>query len=119
MGDTIAWTALGTVVLLATLLFGVIRWITSVARQITLIEATANAADSIAGAALAKAEIMGTEFHNHRVFIAERVADIGAKVDGAAQAVISAEIRLAKSIDNLGERFDKFGDRLDRVLEQR
>lgn len=118
-GNVVAWTALGTSMLIATFVFGVIRWVASIARHNTLTEAKAKSADLTALQALAKVEVMGTSFHDHRVDVTREVADINARVEGAAAAVVSAESRLARSIDDLGRRFDKFVERLDRVLEQR
>lgn len=81
-------------------------------------ETDARSAQAASATALVKAEVLGTEFHNHRVETATKVASIDAKADAASQAIINAENRLAKSLEDLGDRFDKFTERLDRVLER-
>lgn len=115
--DTLAWTALAAVGGIGLFLIGLIRWIASIARQMTMAETDAKGAQALSATALAKAEVLGTEFHNHRVETATKVASIDAKADAASQAIILAENRLAKALEDLGNRFDKFTDRLDRVLE--
>jgi hypothetical protein len=119
MQDVLLWTALGAITGLGLLLLGVLKWVAGIARQLTLNETAAQRADAVAGAALAKCELICTDFHNHRVETGAKIAEIGAKADGAAQAIVLAENRLAKAMDDFGSRLEKVVERLDRVLERR
>lgn len=116
--DTLAWTALAACGGIGLFLLAVIRWVVSIARQTAITETDASSAKAISATALAKAEVLGTEFHNYRVEIAEKVATIDAKAEATMQTVVAAENRFAKAIEDLGDRFDKFTERLDRVLER-
>lgn len=116
--DTLAWTAIAASGGIGLFLLAVLRWVASIARQITITETDAANAKSISATALAKAEVLGSEFHDYRVEIAEKVATVEAKAEATMQTVIAAENRFAKAIEDLGDRFDKFTERLDRVLER-
>jgi hypothetical protein len=117
MQDALVWTALAAIAGLGLFVLGIVKWIAGIARQLAIAETAAQRADATAAGAIGKCELLGTDFHNHRVETAARVAEINAKADNAAQAIVLAEHRLAKAMDDFGARLDKIVDRLDRVLE--
>jgi hypothetical protein len=119
MQDALLWTSLAAVGAMGMLLLAILKWVADIARQITLAQSASNGAEAAAGAALGKCELLGTDFHNHRVDTAARVAEINAKADNAAAAITHAEHRLAKAMDDFGGRLDKVVERLDRMLERR
>jgi hypothetical protein len=119
MQDALIWTALAAVGALGVFLLAILKWVASIARQQTLAETAARQADTVAATALGKCELLGTDFHNHRVETAEKVVRVEAKAESAAQAIALAENRLAKAMDDFGNRLDKVVERLDRMLERR
>lgn len=72
----------------------------------------------LAAKALAHSESLASEIANWRVDTAERIARVRTVAEMQAIGLTSAETRLAKSIDDMGTRFEKLSDRLDRFFEE-
>ena len=116
--EAIAWTALAATGGLGVFILAILKWIASIARHMAITETKAESADVMAAAAMAKCEVMGTDFHDHRVETGKQITRVETKIDGMAIAISASENRVAKAMEDLGERLDKFTDRLDRVLER-
>ena len=78
--------------------------------------ATGEAAYDAAISAEKKADVLGQQLNDHRVKTASDVSELRTIASETAKTLTSAEMRLVKSIDDLGARFDHFTDRLDSVL---
>ena len=117
--DMLTWAAIAGIGGLGVLLLSILKWVASIARQQAKAESMAERADAVAAGAIGKCELLGTDFHNHRVEIAGKVADINARAEGALTAIVNAENRFARALEDFGDRIDKVVDRLDRVLEAR
>jgi DNA anti-recombination protein RmuC len=117
--DPIFWTAVSGLVALCALQIAVIKWVASVSRANTLTETKATAADALGTAALAKTEILSSDFSNHREKVAASIAEARTIAEGATTAIAQAENRLAKAMDDFGDRLDQIAQRLDRILDHR
>jgi len=69
----------------------------------------ADAAERIAAAALAKADLVSMQLQEYKVEAAGKFA--------SAVDLADAERRFATAVDGLSARFDRMAERLDRVLE--
>jgi hypothetical protein len=58
-------------------------------------------------------------FSDHRVMTARDIAVIKTLSESNTTALSLAETRLAKSLDGVTDRLDKFNERVDRLLETR
>jgi hypothetical protein len=71
----------------------------------------------LAAKALARAESLAGEVAEWRVETAASIARVRTIAEMQMTGLTAAETRLAKSIDDMGERFEKLSTRLDRFLE--
>lgn len=117
MQDALIWGAIAASATVGALMLGVIKWVATIASRMTATDSKAGNADVLAAAALAKCEVLGTDFHNHRVETAGKIAKIDASASNALSAIANAENRFSKALEEFGDRIDKVVDRLDRVLE--
>ncbi len=79
----------------------------------------AQSAENLAAACLAKIELFASHLHQHEIEDAKSFAKLETLVNEARGATTAAETRLAQSLDDLGERFERMTDRIDRFLENR
>jgi hypothetical protein len=70
----------------------------------------AEAAKTIASAALAKVDLLSSQLSEFRVEVARDFA--------SANDLKDVERRLVNAVDNLGARFDRMAERLDRFLDR-
>ena len=69
----------------------------------------ADSASAIATAALAKVDLVSSQLHEYKVEVASEFA--------SADDLKDVERRLVTAVDNLGSRFDRMAERLDKFLE--
>lgn len=115
----LVWTALAAVAALVTVQIVVLKWVASIARQNAKTESTAASAATLAGTAIAKAELLSSQFNDHRVYVAQAVTEIKAMASAAAAAIIQAETQLSQAMNNFGDRLDRITQRLDHILDAR
>lgn len=129
----IDWAVIGGVITILGFLLTLGRYVYNLATEITTIKETANRAnervdenrtqikqvDAVAALALGKFEIMGTEFHNHRVDIGRQVAIIETKADNVVNTVNGTENRLAGALDRFSDQIVKLGQRIDSLHDSR
>ena len=73
-------------------------------------------ADTLASAAIAKCELITREMNGYRVEQTAQIAALQAVSEATTKSLTQAEIRLAKSIDDLGEKMDHLGDTIIKTL---
>jgi hypothetical protein len=73
-------------------------------------------ADLLASSAFAKSELLGREMNDSRIEAAAKIAALEAMAQATSRSLVQAETRLAKSIDDLGEKMDHLGDTIFRTL---
>jgi hypothetical protein len=78
---------------------------------------TAKRAEALAQACLAKTELTAAKLQDHEVKTAAEIAALRANVDAIARSLIEAETRLAKAIEDMGNRFDHMTGRLDSFID--
>lgn len=74
---------------------------------------------NLATAALAKLELFSRELADHRIEDARQFARIEAMASEASRAQVNAEGRMTRAIEEVGDKLDAMGVRLDRFLEHR
>lgn len=80
--------------------------------------AEASQCSVLAAKALAHSEALASEVADWRVETAGRIERVRTIAEMGTANLAAAETRLAKSIDDMGERFAALGVRLDRLFEQ-
>ncbi len=117
--DAVLWAAVGAVGALAAGTTAFVSFWIMVGSRSAEIKQQAAAAKAIAqNAAIQHAELQ-REFYAHKVQMAAEISALEVLVKETSQAIVAAEIRLVKAMDDLGERFVQFGGRLDRLFESR
>lgn len=115
MNDPLTWAALiGTA---GSIIAFVTFWMT-IGSRISTAEAKADAANALAGAVLAKFEMRVTQTEEHRAKTGERIAALEAVVEATSKSLVAAELRLAKSIEDMGEKIDHLGDTIIKTLAE-
>ena len=74
-------------------------------------------AEALAQACLAKTELTSAKLQEHEVRTAAEIAALRATVEATTRSLIEAETRLAKAIEDLGDRFDHMTGRLDSFID--
>jgi hypothetical protein len=119
MDNILIWSALAAVAGLGIFGLALLRWVAAIGRQMAITEGTATSAMTVAQAAIAKSELLASHFHDHRVSTASTMAEIKAVAEGATAAIVAAENRLAKAMEDFGDRLDQITQRLDHILDRR
>ena len=117
--DPVFWIAVSALAAMCALQIVILKWVSLVSRSNALTESLAQSGSAIGTAALAKTEILTTDFNNHREKIAASIAETRTIAEGATTAIAQAEGRLAKAMDDFGDRLDAIVQRLDRILDNR
>ncbi len=76
----------------------------------------AKGADTIASAAIAKNELMIRDVYQDRIELNSRIAGLEAITRTTTASLAQAETRLAKSIEDVGEKIDHLSDTLIKTL---
>jgi hypothetical protein len=79
----------------------------------------AESASTIAGAAIAKLDLLRQSFNDYKVEVARDMAHVSASAEDTARALIAAENRLIDAIKEMAKRFDGMTDRFDQLLLRR
>lgn len=122
MNETITWVAVfgagggGTIIAFVTFWMALSTRITTAEQRAVAAEDKVKSADTIANAAIAKCELMMREVNNNRVEQSAKIAALEAVSDATTKSLAQAELRLAKSIDDLGEKMDHLGDTIIKTL---
>ena len=78
----------------------------------------AKSAETLAAAALAKIEIHSAAFNAHSLDDARAFARLEAQGDGTARAQAAAEMRISKSLDDLGKTLERTaGDLAEQIRD--
>jgi len=109
----------GAIILGGVSIVSVLTFWMTLGSRITAAELRAKTADALATAAVAKAELMWAQFADYKVASAREMAGMRAAFDASVSAFAEADRRLAKAIDDFGERIDRMSERLDRILSVR
>jgi hypothetical protein len=78
---------------------------------------TARRAEALAQACLAKTELTCAKLQDLEVRTAAEIAALRTNVDATIRSLIEAETRLAKAIEDMGDRFDHMTGRLDSYID--
>lgn len=110
MGE-LAWLAGAGGFALALITF----WMT-LGSRISIAEEKAKTADHLAGAAIAKVELADQRAQEYRERIAAKVAGLEAITETTSRTLVQAEVRLAKSIEDVGAKIDHLSKTLIETL---
>lgn len=78
----------------------------------------AQSAENLAAACLAKLELLATNLHTHEINDAAAFAKLETLVNAVSGTQVAIEARIAKSLEELGERLDAMTQRFDRFLDR-
>lgn len=73
-------------------------------------EDAAKSAGTSAAMAMAKCELMNADLQRTKVELSTKLASLEAVSEATARSLAQAELRLAKSIDDLGEKMDHLSE---------
>ena len=74
--------------------------------------------EAVAANAILKVEMLATNVNRDRVETASEIAALKAISEQTTRSLTSAEMRLAKSIEDIGEKIDKVSDTIIKTLGQ-
>jgi hypothetical protein len=122
MNEVVTWVAIigagggGSIVTFITFWMALASRIDGAKAKAEAAEERAKNADLIASTAVAKCELLGREMNDSRIEAAAKIAALEAMAQATSRSLVQAETRLAKSIDDLGEKMDHLGDTIIRTL---
>lgn len=122
MNDALTWIAVlgagggGSIITFITFWMALSSRISDAEGRAKAAEERAKSADVLASAAIAKLEFVQREMHQDRVEIGERVAALDAITQANTKSLAQAETRLAKSIEDIGEKMDHLSDTIIKTL---
>lgn len=91
--------------------------LTKIEGKVSAAENRAEGAEAMAGKALAQVDVMQRDVNDYRVEMTRQITVVKTLVETQVVGLRDAEQRLARAIDDMGERFDRMANRLDRVIE--
>lgn len=112
------WSAIGAIAALVVCAITFVAFWMTLGQRITAADMKADSAATLAAASVGKAELLATEFSNHRESVAHNLGRMEALAQSSSSSIVEAEKRLTRAIDNMGERFDGMSERLDRALDR-
>lgn len=81
-------------------------------------ESRAVGAEAVAANAILKCEMLASNVNRDRVEMASEISALKAISEQTTRSLTSAEMRLAKSIEDIGDKIDKVSDTIIKTLGQ-
>lgn len=94
----------------------VIFWMT-LGSRIAAAETRAEGASTLAVAAEGKAQLLATEFANHRESVARDIGRMEATILAASSNIVSAEKRLTDALEDVAGRVNGVSERIDKLIQ--
>lgn len=114
--EALTW---GAIIIAGGSIVAVITFWMNLGSRLTSAEVRSEAAQVVAAAAMSKCEMLNQAIGDYRVAMAKEIAIVKTLSEVNTSALTAAENRLAKAMEDVGDRLDHFNDRVDRLLEQR
>jgi hypothetical protein len=115
--DSLVTALVGAGGALASAAVGVVSFLLVRGERFGRSDETAKRAEALAQACLAKTELTSAKLQEHEVRTAAEIAALRATVEATTRSLIEAETRLAKAIEDMGDRFDYMTGRLDSFID--
>ncbi len=122
MNDALTWTAIitagggGSIITFITFWMALSKRISDSEARAASAEDRAKNADQMAAVAIAKHEVMMRDLNQDRVDTNSRIAALEAITKSTTASLADAEKRLAKSLDDVGDKIDHLSDTLIKTL---
>jgi len=122
LNEALTWTAViaagggGSVITFITFWMALSKRISDAEAKAEVAEDRAESADKMAAVALAKHEMIVQDLNQDKVKTAERIAGLEAITRSTTASLAQAESRLAKSLEDVGDKIDHLSDTLIKTL---